>query len=214
MNTAVIYAFTAVRSVGFHGWSVRAGFADIRKGLNKMKIILKVIDLKKVFKFCKNFVASNTIKPIQTLVHLECENGICKACAIDGYKACIKNVSCEGDNGVMNIPIINLPKIPDENEVSISDDGKYITFDFQSEKRMFRKIEGEFLNIEKFFPTRETVFRISFEPKLLIKALKSYENERHIDMEFFGELNALKIIGADSKSLVLPIRRTKESEQE
>lgn len=29
VNTAVIYAFTAVKSVGFHDWSVRAGFADM-----------------------------------------------------------------------------------------------------------------------------------------------------------------------------------------
>lgn len=180
-----------------------------------MEIILKFGALKEVFDFCKHFKESkNDIRPTSTLVHLEFNNGVCKAYALDNFKACVKTVPCEGNDGSMNIPIVDLPKMLKDHEVRISDDGKNITFDFISENRICKKIEGEFFNVKAAFPTKEPIFSISFSPKVLAEALKGFNRNERIDIDFFGPLSACKISQGNSEAIVLPVKGRKKDKND
>lgn len=99
--------------------------------MNNLKITMSVSNLQEIFKACKNYVSKDSYKPILQAVQLNCTNGICKATALDGYKAMTICVPYDGDEGTMLIPVIKLPK---GTLVIITDSESEIMFDFLTEK--------------------------------------------------------------------------------
>lgn len=172
-----------------------------------MKIILKTDDLNYIFKALKPALAKTEHRPVLTRIHLKCDSGKCEATAVDGYRLHTVTVPCEGDNGEVLIPIIKIPKnnIP---KVIISDTDDNITFDFNTEKQICNKMVGEFFNWKTLVPEGEPEYEISFNPKFIEDACKTYSGLKVITFKFYGKTKPCIIEQNEfDKRLVMPIRK-------
>lgn len=171
-----------------------------------MEIRMSVFDLKDIFRDCKNYVSKDDTKGIFKMVQLVCENGICHATALDGFKIMKTSVPYKGDEGIMYIPIVKVPKGTD---VIITDSESEITFDFLTEKQMVKKIEGIFPDTKRFFKEDEPKFRMAFDPKLMRDALNGFSDIKYVEIDFFSENEGIVIKSSNKQALVLPVRLKK-----
>lgn len=174
-----------------------------------MKVTLKVEDLNAIFNACKSFVSKGSLRPILSMIHLSFSNGQCTAYALDGIKLMSIVVPCNDDEeGMMNIPIIKLPK---EVFVIIKDEEKDIVFEFPGGKQIIRKCEGEYLKEPgNFFNDIETKqkqnFSIGFKVKNLKDALNGFKGDEVISIDFYGEVNPCIMKCENKKALVFPFK--------
>lgn len=118
----------------------------------------------------------------------------------DGYRIFTDNCDIEnGDNFKVIVPIFKIPKIADI-ETIIEVDGEFVTFNFGEEKYSYKIIEGEFIDWRHHFE-KENTFKIFFNPKLLLEALKG--EEERVCLEFSDSVSPVFING---RKLVLPLR--------
>ncbi len=168
-----------------------------------MKVMMDVIALKDIYSACKTFVSKE--ETILKTIQLSLQGKICTAYALDNYKLIAVSVPYkEGDEGIMHIPIIKLPK---SGEVIITDEKNEITFDFHDNKQTVRKYEGKFPEKpETFFPKKEPILKIGFNPKKIRDALDGFLGEERVELNFISPLDGCIIKGTNKKALVLPMK--------
>ena len=175
-----------------------------------MKVTLKVEYLNAIFNACKSFVSKDSLRPILSMIHLSFSNGQCTAYALDGIKLMSIVVPCNDDEeGMMNIPIIKLPK---EVFVIIKDEEKDIVFEFPGGKQIIRKYEDEYpKRPEDFFNNIESkqkqIFSIGFNVKNLKDALNGFRGDERISIDFYGEVNPCIVKSENKKAMVFPVKQ-------
>ena len=169
-----------------------------------MKIEMNYECFKDIMKSCKPYVAHNDRPPILQTIKLECNNGICTATALDGYKIINVKVQCNEDvEGVICIPIVKFPT--KGYYVIIEDNENEIIFDFLTEKQVVRKIKEVFMDTTKLIPKDEPKMEIGFTTKLLKEALEGFTDEKIIRIEVISETKGFILRGVNKEALVLPV---------
>lgn len=170
-----------------------------------MQIKTTVENLNLIFKTCKNFISKQgNGRPIYQTIQLKSiGNDICQASALDGYRAVTLTIEVtEADVGEMCIPVIKTPK---DGIVIISDTGDEILFDFLTEKQIVRKIDGEFMDMEKAFPTQEPELSVGFNPKYLSDALSCFKDL--VQLDFINDTQVVVMSDkTGKKAMVMPVR--------
>lgn len=136
-----------------------------------------------VFKACKHAIDKKGYRPMYGRIRLECKGGMCRASALDGYRMRCITVPCSGDEGILCVPLVNIPKAP---MVTIEEKGEEIIFDFQYEKQVVKKINGESSNPDSFIPKEDPEFTISFNPKYMKEAFESFQGDA-ATLSFYGQ---------------------------
>ncbi len=175
-----------------------------------MKIRLDSSVFNDIVKFVSNFVAKGrNARPILTQILLEVENGQLKATASDGHK--LGQIMFNGDweDGSMIIPLVKRIKVKETSYVIIEDDGKNIIFETKVGSQSYKKTESTFFNYEKTLPTKDPKETFSMRAGNIADALKAFDKNETLDIEYRGELDPLVIKGQSTYVMVLPVRKRK-----
>ena len=171
-----------------------------------MKITLRTVDLKQIYKSLK----AATSKVTSNAIRLKCFNGECVATSMDAYRIHTLTVHCEGDDGEMLIPIVKIPNNKISN-VTISEEGEEIIFDFTTEKVTNSIVVCDFPNTEQFFSKDEPCFEIALDSTFLAEACESFDKNTHLLLTFYGDMKPCVITpdkpNNSDKRLIMPVRR-------
>ena len=87
----------------------------------------------------------------------------------------------------------------------ITDDEKSITIETATEQRTFRKVQGSYMNTDRFFENKEPPeTTMYFDPKQLADALTAFDDR--VKIEYFGTNKGVIItdLACEQKALVMP----------
>ena len=177
-----------------------------------MKIYLSYGAFDAIMKATKPFVSKDDMRPVFTQILLESDNGKVTATALDGVKAVKLMVAAETETetGSMLIPWVK-PIGKKGVYALITDDEKSITIETVTEQRTFRKVQGSYANIDRFFENKEPPeTTMYFDPKQLADALTAFDDK--VKIEYFGAYKGVIItdLACEQKALVLPISPPKK----
>ena len=173
-----------------------------------MTITMSYKEYNKMQEFTKQFAAKNgRTKPILEYIKLTVTGNTAKAEALDGFKAgyIMLNLSNSERDGEMLLPVTNKLKKSDVFAV-ITELEKEIEIRTATGASIYRKPEGEFFNTSKVYPEDEPVEVFGFDPVLLSDALKAFNGEKKVRIEYRGALRPLIIKGSTAQALVMPMR--------
>lgn len=173
-----------------------------------MTITMRYEEYNRMQEFAKQFAAkAGGPRPILEYIKLTIAGDTAKAEALDGYKAgCIMlSLSNSEGDGTMLLPITSKLKKSDVFAV-ITDSEKEIEIKTATGSRIYRKPEGEFFDTSKVYPEDKPAEVFGFDPVLLSDALKAFNGDKAVKIEYRGALKPLIIKGSTAQALVLPVR--------
>lgn len=171
-----------------------------------MKINLSYGAFDAIMKATKPFVSKDDMRPVFTQILLESDNGKVMATALDGVKAVKLTVAAETETetGSMLIPWVK-PIGKRGVYALITDDEKSITIETVTEQRTFRKVQGSYVNTDRFFENKEPPeTTMYFDTKQLADALTAFDGK--VKIEYFGANKGVIItdLACEQKALVMP----------
>lgn len=171
-----------------------------------MKINLSYGAFDAIMKATKPFVSKDDMRPVFTQILLESDNGKVTATALDGVKIVKLTVSAESgtESGKMLVPWVK-PIGKKGVYALITDDEKSITIETVTEQRTFRKVQGSYMNTDRFFENKESPeTTMYFDPKQLADALTAFDDK--VKIEYFGAYKGVIItdLACKQKALVMP----------
>ena len=160
-----------------------------------------------IMKATKPFVSKDDMHPVFTQILLESDNGKVTATALDGVKVVKLTVAAETETetGSMLIPWVK-PIGKKGAYALITGDENSITIETATEQRTFRKVQGSYVNTDRFFENKEPPeTTMYFDPKQLADALTAFDDK--VKIEYFGAHKGVIItdLACEQKALVLPI---------
>lgn len=172
-----------------------------------MTATMKVEDLKTIFDACKKYVSKEDRMPLLQRVQLNFFEGRCVAYAVEGRKLIGVTVPyAEGETGTLYVPIIKLPNPRKCHIVKLSGNETEVIFDFITDKQIFKKVEGKFIDAESTFAAySDPEFTIAFDPANLKEALEGFLDSTIVTLDFWTSLEGCIITSnGTKKTLVLP----------
>ena len=175
-----------------------------------MTIIMSYNEYNRMQEFAKQFAAkAGGTRPILEHIKLTVTGNTAKAEALDGYKAgyIMLNLNNSEGDGTILLPITNKLKKSDVFAV-ITDMDKEIEIRTATGASIYRKPQGEFVNTSKIYPVDEPAEVFGFNPLLLADALKAFQEEKVVKIEYRGALKPLIIKSSTAQALVMPVKLT------
>ncbi len=175
-----------------------------------MRIRLSADTFNDIIKFVSKFVAKGrSARPILTQVLLEVENGQLRATALDGVK--LGQIAFNGDweDGSTIIPLVKRVKARETDYVIIEDDGENIIFETETGSQIYKKTESKFFNYRDALPKSDPKETFSMRAGNIADALKAFDKNETLDIEYRGELDPLVIKGQSTYAMVLPVMKRK-----
>ena len=175
-----------------------------------MTIIMSYDEYNRMQEFAKQFAAkAGGTRPILEYIKLTVTGNTAKAEALDGYKAgyIMLNLNNSEGDGTILLPITNKLKKSDVFAV-ITDMDKEIEIRTATGASIYRKPQGEFVNTSKIYPVDEPAEVFGFNPLLLADALKAFQEEKVVKIEYRGALKPLIIKSSTAQALVMPVKLT------
>jgi len=175
-----------------------------------MTITMSYEEYNRMQEFAKQFAAkAGGTRPILEHIKLTVTGNTAKAEALDGYKAgyIMLNLNNSEGDGTILLPITNKLKKSDVFAV-ITDMDKEIEIRTATGASIYRKPQGEFVNTSKIYPVDEPAEVFGFNPLLLADALKAFQEEKVVKIEYRGALKPLIIKSSTAQALVMPVKLT------
>ena len=158
--------------------------------------------------FAKQFAAKvGGPHPIFEYIKVTVTGDTAKAEALDGYKAgyiALGLSNSEGDGEIL-LPITSKLKKSDVFAV-LTESEKEIEIRTATGASIYRKPEGEFFNTSNIYPQDDPAEVFGYNPKLLADALKAFNGEKAVKIEYRGALKPLVIKSSTAQALVFPVR--------
>lgn len=173
-----------------------------------MTITMSYDEYNKMQEFAKQFAAkAGGARPAFEHIKVTFVGDTAKAEALDGYKAGYITLSINdcGTEGEMFLPVTSKLKKSDVFAV-ITESEKEIEIRTAASASIYRKPEGEFLDTSNIYPQDEPAEVFVCNPKLLSDALKAFNGEKAVKIEYRGALKPIIIKGSTAQALVLPMR--------
>jgi len=175
-----------------------------------MTITMSYEEYNRMQEFAKQFAAkAGGTRPILEHIKLTVTGNTAKAEALDGYKAgyIMLNLNNSEGDGTILLPITSKLKKSDVFAV-ITDMDKEIEIRTATGASIYRKPQGEFVNTSKIYPVDEPAEVFGFNPLLLADALKAFQEEKVVKIEYRGALKPLIIKSSTAQALVMPVKLT------
>ena len=175
-----------------------------------MTITMSYEEYNRMQEFAKQFAAkAGGTRPILEYIKLTVTGNTAKAEALDGYKAgyIMLNLNNSEGDGTILLPITSKLKKSDVFAV-ITDMDKEIEIRTATGASIYRKPQGEFVNTSKIYPVDEPAEVFGFNPLLLADALKAFQEEKVVKIEYRGALKPLIIKSSTAQALVMPVKLT------
>lgn len=179
-----------------------------------MKFQVDVKDLKRVMSVCKLAVGKE--RPNFQYIHCKINKGTLEATTIDGFRMHTVTIPCdliEGSNDDLKfqLPIIAMPKKVTTCVIEIVEDD--VTFDFITERSTVKVNRCEFIDSDKFkIKDIKPEFEIHVNPKYLADALKAFNSDKVVKLEFTSVVAPIMIKSNGDFTMVMPVRVNEETE--
>lgn len=158
--------------------------------------------------FAKQFAAKvGGIRPLLEYIKITVAGDTAKAEALDGYKAgyIILSLSNSEEEGSVILPVTSKLKKSDVFAV-ITESEKEIEIRTATGASIYRKPDGEYPDTSNIYPQDEPAEVFDSDPSLLADALKAFNGEKAVKIEYRGALKPLAIKSSTARALVLPVR--------
>lgn len=160
----------------------------------------------------KQLVSGDSCREVLQGIHIVCnENGECRAEACDGYIGGTLNFRANGDNFVPGESLFHAQAcrkygLYNPAMITIESDGDNVTFTDYNGSMTTREIHGNYLDMQRVYPTTEAAATVYLNPAYLEKILKACKGEKLVKVEFRRGIDPVRIATADFNMLVLPVR--------
>ena len=146
--------------------------------------------IKIVSKACNQDISTENMKGI----YFQCNKGICSITACDGYRIHTEFIPYEGEeNLTFRVHCFDVPKGSVFAEFCIVEDDKLLIIYENGMSQELPFIQGDFVDITKFLPKTEPVFKVSMKAKFLKEALIGLGNDDPVIFESHGTLSPIMI---------------------
>ena len=110
------------------------------------------------------------------------------------------------------IESVNIPR--GAKSVTISDDEKFISIDFDGITFNQRKFDQEYVRYSLTMMPFPPVFQITVNPKYLEQVMHACKEEDNVTLSFYSEFKPIQVDGNNIRALCLPVRMKDDKKDE
>lgn len=177
-----------------------------------MRIEITAETWNKIMNMGKQLSSTDGARPVLQGIHIVCDDtGACRAESVDGYVGGTLKFHAHGVNYVSGeclIPVQACRKYGRYNPalITIDSDGENVTFSDYNGSMTVKEINGNYLDMQRVYPTAEPAATVYINPAYLEKILKACKGEKLVKVEFRRGIDPVRIATAEYNMLCLPVR--------